>query len=76
MGWRERNGIAEFETKWAGYADADNTWEPYSNLTRFSSGCRVLFQEFVNGMDDDRLRQLLPKAYGGTGKGKRRRKRA
>ena len=22
-----------FETKWVGYADAKNTWEPYTNLT-------------------------------------------
>ena len=56
----------------AGYADADNTWEPYTNLTRFGSGSKAIFMEFVNGANDQRLRQLLPKAYGGTGRRRRR----
>ena len=72
VSWRERDGTAEFEAEWAGYADDENTSEPLANITRF--GGKALFQEFVDGVDDERLRQLklLPKAYGGTGRGRRR----
>ena len=61
----ERDGIAEFKTKCVGYPDAENTWEPYTNLARFASGGKALFQEFFRGVDDDRLRRLLPRAYSG-----------
>ena len=67
VGWRERAESAEFEVKWAGYSDADNTWEPYTNLTRFGSGSRGIFKAFVEEVNDQNLRQLLPKSYGGTG---------
>ena len=40
---------------------------------RFTSGCRALFQELFSGVNGERVRWLLPRAYGGTGKGKRRR---
>ena len=76
--------------------ETGNTWERHTNLIRFTSGCRALFRQFVSGVDDERvrwllprtyngccrkltaaaaggLRPLLPRAYGGTGKGKRRR---
>ena len=74
VSWRERAGAAEFEVKWAGYAEADNTWVPYTNLTRFGSGSKAIFKAFVNGVNGQCLRQLLPKAHGGTG-GRRRRAR-
>ena len=61
VGWRVRGGRAEFETKWVGCTDAQNTWEPSGNLTGYSSVCRAHFWEFVKGIDDDRLWQLLPK---------------
>ena len=67
VSWRERAGAAEFEVKWAGCAEADNTWEPYTNLTRFGSGSKAIFKDFVDGVDDQRLRRLLPRAHGGTG---------
>ena len=72
VGWRERAGAAEFEVKWAGCAEADNTWEPYTNLTRFGSGSRAIFKAFVDGVNDQRLRRLLPRAHGGTGVTRRR----
>ena len=76
--------------------ETGNIWERYTNLTRFTSGCRALLREFISGVDGERvrwllprtyngccrrltaaatggLRPLLPRAYGGTGKGKRRR---
>ena len=58
------NRAAEFEVKWSGYAEADNTWEPYANLIRYGSGSKATFKEFFDGIDNQRLRQLL---YGGTG---------
>ena len=75
VGWRERAGVAEFEVKWAGYTDADNTWEPYTNLTRFGSGCKEIFKAFVEEVNDQDLRQLLPKSYGGTGIRRRKSRR-
>ena len=71
VGWRERAGAAEFEVKWAGYAEADNTWESYTNLTRFGIGSAI-FRAFVDGANDQRLRRLLPRAHSGTGVKRRR----
>ena len=39
VGWRERGGRAEFETKWVGCTGAQNTWESNGDLTQFSSVC-------------------------------------
>lgn len=71
--WRKRGDRAEFEVKWAGYADAHNTWEPHRNLTLFGAEAKALFLNFVNGADDKQLRRLLPRTCGGTGRHKRRR---
>ena len=60
--------------KWLGYADSDNTWEPPANIGRFGSGAKALLLNFVSGVGGERLKRLLPKAYGGTGRDKRRRK--
>ena len=73
VNWRERGGIAEFEVKWAGYTDDENTWESHTNVTR-SSG-KTLFRNFVSGISDEHLRQLLPMTYGGTGEPQGRRRR-
>lgn len=74
VNWRECEGAAEFEIKWAGCADDGNTWE-LTNITRY--GGKALFQEFVNSTlaDDERLRKFLPKPYGGTAPAKRRGRR-
>ena len=71
VGWRQREGAAEFEVRWEGYDEADNTWEPYTNLTRFGSGSRELFEKFVDDTHDRHLRRLLPRAYGGTSEKRR-----
>ena len=44
--WRERDGTAQFEVKWMGYAEDENTWEPLTNITLF--GGRTMFREFVS----------------------------
>ena len=67
VSWRERGGIAEFEVNWAGYSDADNTWEPYQNLTRFSTRSKAHFLGFVRDANDERLWRLLPGSCRGTG---------
>lgn len=65
VGWRQGDKAAESEANWEGHAEADNTWELYINLTRFGSGRRALSKEYVDSTDQH-LRQLLPRAYGGT----------
>ena len=75
VSWHERAGAALFEVKWAGYPNADNTWEPYTNLTRFGSGCKEIFKAFVEEVNDQDLRQLHPKSYGGTGIRRRKSRR-
>ena len=76
MDWREKNGKVEFEVKWLGYASTENTWEPPANLARFGSGAKELLLEFISNASGDRLKQLLPKAYGGIGVARRRRRKA
>ena len=71
--WRERDGTAQFEVKWTGYAEDENTWEPLTSITRF--GSRTMFREFASQIDDERQRQLLSRAYGGTGGRRTRRRR-
>ena len=52
--WREQDGTAQFEVKWTGYAEDENTWEPLTNITRF--GGRTMFRKFVSQIDDERQR--------------------
>jgi hypothetical protein len=62
VSWRKDadSGKAYFEVKWLGYGDADNTFEPHGNITRY--GGKTMFLEYVARMDDPELSRLLPKA--------------
>jgi aminopeptidase C len=53
---------ARFEVKWLGYTNSENTWEPYTNLTRMGHGAKQLFIEFVKQTNSPKLNSLLPKA--------------
>ena len=67
VGWCERGGKAEFLVKWVDCTSSENTWEPPTNLAGYGSGTQGIFEKYVQDADP-RLRELLPRRYGGTGR--------
>ena len=59
--WKKEDGKALFEVKWFGYDITENTFEPYTNITRY--GSKAMFTKFVKEMDDPELSKLLPKTF-------------
>lgn len=44
VGHRKRNGKIEYQVKWLGYSDEENTWEPLENLLR---PVRNLLEDYI-----------------------------
>ena len=61
--WKKEDGTGKalFEVKWLGYDATENTFEPYTNITRY--GGKAMFTKFVEEMDDQELSKLLPRAF-------------
>ena len=76
VGWRERDGAAEFEVKWTEYGEDENTWEPSTNIMRFggrdpcsaTSSDRLTMSDCANYCGG---RTATPAARGGGGGGER-----